>query len=228
MTNRLSDEFFEALGKPKLESPFDLLDAYRFDLCYRQVSEGSLLDVGAYLGDFLKLAKADNREYFGTEINQTRVDLVNSILDSQQVRLDFRNGDLKQFEADSVDNVVCMETLEHIIDDRHGLSELCRVSRKRVIVTVPYREKFQPVLCMHCNQFTPHFGHQHTYDKGAFHALAPEGWQIVKEYSFAKRLTRIARQLFRNSRAAIPILRVLDRILPGSGRWVLVVLEPIA
>ena len=94
MTDRLSDEFFETLGKPKLGSPFDLLDAYRFHLCYRQLGMGSLLDVGAYLGDFLKLAKSDNREYHGTEINQVRVDLVNSILESDRVKLDFRNGDL--------------------------------------------------------------------------------------------------------------------------------------
>jgi len=227
MTDRLSDEFFEALGKPKLESPFDLLDAYRFDLCYRQVGTGSLLDVGAYLGDFLKQAQRDNRSYYGTEINQTRVDMVNSILESDNVRLDFRNGDLNQFETDSVDNVVCMETLEHIIDDRHGLSELCRVAKNRVIVTVPYQEKFQPVLCMHCNQFTPHFGHQHSYHKGAFDAIVPEGWKVVIEHSFAKRITRIARQLFGGVKATIPILRFLDKILPGSGRWVLVVLEPV-
>jgi len=226
MTNRLSDDFFEVLGKPKLGSPFDLLDAYRFKLCYRQIGPGSLLDVGAYLGDFLRLAKQDKREYLGTEINQTRVDLVNSILESNNVRLDFRNGELNQFETNSVDNVVCMETLEHIIDDAHGLAELCRVAKNKVVVTVPFKEKVQQVLCMHCDSFTPHSGHQHAYDWGSFEQLVPEGWHIVKEYPFAKRLTRIASKLFMGSRITIPFLSLMDRVVPGAGRWVLIVLEP--
>ncbi len=227
MTDKLSDNFFEALGKPKLGSPFDVLDAYRFDLCYRQLRSGSLLDVGAYLGDFLKLAKRDNRQYFGTEINQTRVDLVNSILESENVQLDFRNGHLKQFESDSINNVVCMETLEHIIDDRYALSELCRVAKSRVVITVPFREKVQQVLCMHCDNFTPHSGHQHSYDVNSFTDLIPDGWRIVKEYSFAKRITRITNKIFQNFKAAIPILRLLDKILPGEGRWLLVVFESV-
>jgi len=225
MTDHLSDDFFEALGAPKLESPFDLLDAYRFDLCYGHVGEGNLLDVGAYLGDFLRLVKADDRQYFGTEINQTRVNLVNSILGSDQVRLDFRNGHLDQFETDSLDNVVCMETLEHIIDDHFALSELCRVARHRVVITVPYREKIQPVLCMHCNQFTPHFGHQHAYDQGSFTKMVPTGWKVTKEYSFAKRVTRMVCQVLPDSKGFIPIMKLVDKLLPGDGRWLLVVLE---
>ncbi|MEA1876779.1 MAG: class I SAM-dependent methyltransferase [Bacteroidota bacterium] len=226
MTERLSDNFFETLGKPKLGSPFNLLDAYRFDLCYRKVGSGSLLDVGAYLGDFLNLAKQDNRQFYGTEINQTRVDLVNSRLETENIRLDFRNGELKQFETDFVDNVVCMETLEHIIDDRYALSELCRVAKSRVVVTVPFRENIQQVLCMHCDTYTPHSGHQHSYDFGSFSNMTPDGWRLVVEYPFAKRLTRIVSRLFQGSKAIIPILRWLDKILPGSGRWILVIFEP--
>jgi len=132
MTDRLSDNFFEVLGEPKPERSFDLLDAYRFDLCYRQVGPGSVLDVGAYLGDFLKLAQKDKREIFGTEVNQDRVNLVNSILGSDVVRLNFRNGSLDQFESNTIDTVVCMETLEHVIDDRYAVSELCRVAKREL------------------------------------------------------------------------------------------------
>ncbi|MCF7824327.1 MAG: class I SAM-dependent methyltransferase [Candidatus Marinimicrobia bacterium] len=201
------------------------MDAYRFNLCYHQVGEGSILDVGAYLGDFLKLAQNDKREIFGTEINEKRVNLVNSVLEADVVKLDFRNGNLCQFEDSSVDNVVCMETVEHVIDDRHAISELCRVARKRVIITVPFRENLQQVLCMHCDQYTPHFGHQHSYDRGSFLNLIPSTWKVNLEKSFAKRLTRIAAQLIPESRMMVPVLRVLDNIIPGDGKWVLIVLE---
>ena len=225
MTNQLSDDFFEILGGPRPENPFDLLDAYRFDLCFRQMDSGSVLDVGAYLGDFLKLVISDGREAFGSEINDTRVKLVNSIVGSGVARLGFRNGVLDNFESNSVDNVVCMETVEHIIDDQFAVSELCRVARKRVVIPVPYRERVEQILCMHCNSFTPHHGHQHTYDDGSFKQLVPNGWKIVKEKSFAARITRMVRRLLPETKISIPLLRWLDKVVPGSGRWLLIVLE---
>ena len=225
MTQQLADEFFEALGEPKPEHPFDLLDAYRFNLCFRQLDSGSVLDVGAYLGDFLKLVQIDGREAFGSEINEKRVKLVNSIIGPNIVRLGFRNGSLEKFESNSIDNVVCMETVEHIIDDKFAVSELCRVARKRVVITVPYQEKVDQILCTHCNTFTPNHGHQHSYDDGSFQKLIPEGWKISVEKSFAVRITRMVRQLLPENRIFIPILSLLDGILPGAGRWLLVVLD---
>lgn len=225
MAHQLSDEFFEALGKPKPEHPFDLLDAYRFDFCFRQVGNGSVLDVGAYLGDFLKLVIKDGREAFGSEINETRVELVNSIVGSGIVRLGFRNGALDGFETNCVDNVVCMETVEHIIDDKFAVSELCRVARNRVVITVPYREKVDQILCTHCSTYTPHHGHQHSYDDHSFEQMVPNGWRIVKNKSFAARITRIIRRVIPESKFSIPLLRWADKFLPGSGRWLLIVLE---
>ncbi|NQV14947.1 methyltransferase domain-containing protein [bacterium] len=226
MLTEQSDEFFEALGEPKPENPFDLLDAYRFRLCYQQLGPGSVLDVGTYLGDFLKLAREDGRELFGTEINMARVNLVNSIMGPDIVRLDFRNGHLKLFATDSVDNVVCMETLEHVADDRNAISELCRVARNMVVITVPYRETVPQVLCTHCGQFTPHYGHQHSYDQGSFTDLAPQGWQVAKEYSFAKKNTRMISRVLPESRTTIPVLKLIDSMLPTPGRWLLVKLIP--
>lgn len=226
MTQQHADDFFEALGEPKPERPFDLLDAYRFDLCFRQMDTGSVLDVGAYLGDYLKLVVQDGREAFGSEVNEKRVKLVNSILGKDAVRLGFRNGSLDGFESKSVDNVVCMETVEHIIDDKFAISELCRVGRKRVIITVPYREKVEQILCTHCNTFTPNHGHQHSYDMGSFQGLVPLGWQVSIERSFAARGTRMLRNLLPKRRTFIPALRWADMLVPGAGRWLLVVLEP--
>jgi len=227
MTDRLSDNFFEVLGEPKPERSFDLLDAYRFDLCYRQVGPGSVLDVGAYLGDFLKLAQKDKREIFGTEVNQDRVNLVNSILGSDVVRLNFRNGSLDQFESNTIDTVVCMETLEHVIYDRYAVSELCRVAKKRVVITVPFRENIPKVLCMHCDSYTPHHGHQHSYHAGSFSKMLPEGWQIVKEQDFAKRATRMVKKIIWKHPSSVSLLKISDMVTPGYGQWLLVTLEPI-
>jgi SAM-dependent methyltransferase len=227
MINDLNDAFFEALGEPKPGTPFDLLDAYRFQTCLKQLAPGSVLDVGAYLGDFLKLVIADGRKYYGSEVNQARVNLVNSILGSEHVRLGFRNGDLSAFEDDFVDNVVCMETIEHVSDDARAVAELCRVARKRIVITVPFREHIQSTLCIHCNHLTPHHGHQHRYDHGSFEKLVVPGWKVTKEVSFAKRPTLSLSRLLPNLAMSIPALKMMDGVIPAQGKWLLVVLEAV-
>jgi len=223
----LSTEYFEALGAPKPGSAFDVLDDYRFRLCYNQLGPGSVLDVGAYLGDFLKLAQKDGRKIYATEVNDVRVALIDSIFGENTAVLGFRNGHLDQFESNSIDNVVCMETIEHVIDDKYAISELCRVARSKVVLTVPFREKLQTVLCTHCNQYTPHHGHQHRYDYEAFSKLIPSDWRISLEKDFVKPVVRLIHPVIRRMKSGYILLKIMDRFTPGSGHWVMVVLEPV-
>jgi SAM-dependent methyltransferase len=221
----LPDEYFEALGRPKPGRPFSIVDDYRFYMAYKRLAPGSVLDVGTYFGDFLKLALKDGRQAFGTDVNQARVDLANELLGRPIVSLDFRNGMLGTFSDNHVDNVVCTEVLEHT-PDRFAVRELCRVARKRVIITVPFKEKIQEVLCLHCCRYTPYSGHLHSYDFDSFPAVLPENWSVTEQLSFAKPKTRVAIQKFRlgRSRKFLPLIATIDRAMPGQGRWLLVVL----
>mgnify|MGYP000591044273 CR=1 FL=1 len=227
MIEKLQDEYFEALEEPKPDHAFGLLDTYRFYIAYRHLARGSVLDVGVYFCDFLDLVRRDGREIFGTEVNDTRRDLANSILGEDITVVDFRNGRLTRFKNDSIDNVVAMEVVEHVPDDNLAISELCRVARKRVIITVPFRERIRTVLCVHCNKYTPYSGHLHSYDLGDFSELVPFGWCVVKEFAYAKPLTRRASLLLpRSSKASLFILKYMDKLSPGNGNWLLCVLEP--
>ncbi|MFC1997631.1 class I SAM-dependent methyltransferase, partial [Chloroflexota bacterium] len=223
----LSDDYFESLGEPKPGTPFGLLDSYRFDVVYRSLTPGNVLDVGVYFGDFLKIAQKDGRKIFGTEINEKRVNLANSILKEEIVVLNFRNGRLDKFRDSSVDNVVCMEAVEHVPDDLVAVSELCRVARTRVVITVPFQENIQNVLCLHCYKYTPYSGHLHSYDRESFYTMVPPGWQVTKTLVFAKRVTRIIGSRLPKSNFLIPFLRLLDRTSPGKGIWLMVVLQAI-
>jgi ubiquinone/menaquinone biosynthesis C-methylase UbiE len=220
------DDYFEALGEPKLFEPFGTMDHYRFWRVHRQLIPGSVLDVGAYFGDFLKLAQKDGREIRGTEINAVRRDLANSILGSDVVVVDFRNGRLTQFRDSSVDNVVAMEVVEHVHDIRHAISELCRVARKRVILTVPFRERIQYVLCIHCNTYTPYSGHLHSFDFGSFSTLVPSNWNITREVTFANRAARWISVRLPTTSGTLMTMNLLDRLKPDSGQWLLTVVEP--
>jgi len=221
------DERFEVMGKPSPGQPFGLIDYYRFHLVCRQLVPGSVLDVGAYFGDFLQIAREDGHEISGTEVNSARVEVANSELAENAVVLDFRNGCFKSFRDAATDNVVCMEVVEHVPDDGLAVSELCRVARNKVFITVPFRERIQSVLCVHCNKLTPYSGHLHTYDYGSFSQLVPSGWKVTKELPFAKRITRILASNLPNCKASISVLGFVDSLLPiKSARWLMVVIEP--
>lgn len=223
----LDDKYFETLGKPKPSSSFGLIDRYRFWTAENYLVSGSVLDVGAYFGDFLIRAKESGRQIFGTEVNQERVELANQLIGEPVVQLGFRNGNLSNIKDKSIDNVVCTEVLEHTPDDIAGLAELCRVARSRVIVTVPYAETLQYYLCVHCNQYTPNSGHLHRYDLNTFSNITPHGWRILYQKTFAKKITTFIAKKLPNKDLFLFLIRFLDRFLPSKPRWLLVVLESI-
>ncbi len=219
----LPEEYFEILGEPKPGTPFSAIDDYRFKFVYEKLAPGSVLDVGAYFGDFLKLALNDEKKIYGSEVNQKRVDFANKTLGQNCVELDFRNGKLTKFSDKTIDNVVCMEVLEHVPDHVKALQELCRVARKKVLITVPFDEKIQKVACLHCCKYTPYSGHLHSYNQNTFDQILPEGWVIADNKIFGKKLiTLICKKVGFGTR----VIKRLDSILPGKGRWLLVTIVP--
>lgn len=226
MIKKLSDKYFESLGEPKPGAPFNALDFYRFKLAYRFLAPGSVLDIGTYFGDFLKLVRKHdaNRKLYGTEVNEERAKLSNSNLEAQIVRVDFRNGMLSTFVEECVDNIVCTEVIEHVPDHEFAVRELCRVARKRVIITVPYNEKIVSNLCIHCCKYTPSSGHLHSYTMRSFDEMLPEDWIIFRPGTFGNRISsRIASKL--NNRLITNCSEaIFGRILKRWNRWLYVVL----
>jgi SAM-dependent methyltransferase len=223
---KLANEYCEALG-PRPKAPTVLLDIYRFCLVYQHLSAGSVLDVGVYFGDFLKMVRRGGYKIFGTEANSGRRDFANSILGEDVIVVDFRNGRLSNFQDDNVDNAVCMEVVEHIPDDKFAVSELCRVARTKVLITVPFREKIKSILCVNCNKYTPYSGHRHSYDFGTFSKLIPTGWRVTMERPFCNRLVNLLGARLPKLGFFIPILRLIDCLIPGNRRWMLIILEPL-
>lgn len=221
------DAYFEALGTPQPGQSLSLIDDYRFYIVFKHLSSGSVLDVGAYYGDFLKLALKNGRKIVGTEVNQDRVSLSNNILGDDVIVLGFRNGSLSSFEDKSIDNVVCTEVLEHIPDHKFAVSELTRVARKKVIITVPFRETIQNALCIHCCKLTPYSGHLHSYDLHTFDNLVPKNWVVEKQIPIVNKLSIFIARQFKlpRSQAFIPFMQLLDLLLPGTGYWLFVLLR---
>lgn len=217
---KLSQDHFENLGE-QAPSSWDTDEFYRFELVRRHLSEGSVLDIGAYYCDFLKLVD-DSRDVYGTEINQTRVDIANEQIKEDIVELGFRNGDLQMFDENSIDNVVCMEVLEHVPNLEHAIAEICRVAKSQVVITVPYKEQIQTELCIHCDSYTPRNGHVHTFNEHTFDSILPQGYSVIDVFDFAPRILRLVARRLPLNMITFKILRQLESLHPGDGTWLLV------
>ena len=138
----------------------------------------SCLDVGGAEG----YTSARVREFFHVNVVSAELsdvackrakDIFNlRSVSANPVDLPFRDG--------AFDVVLCSETLEHIVNKEKTLSELLRVAKKAVIITVPYKERLE-----HSQQHGS--GHQHRFDENSLNSVAAKKVVIKK---FASSLTR--------------------------------------
>jgi len=78
------------------------------------------------------------------------------------------SSDHVPLQNNSVDVVLCADVLEHLPDQVlvHTLSEIKRVSKKYILVGVPFRERFQTayVKCNACGHVFNRYGHVHKFN----------------------------------------------------------------
>lgn len=92
---------------------------------YLKILKGNVLDVGAdecYLKEHL----SNNENYIGIGLNSDKIDL----------KIDLEKQSLP-YEDNSFDVVLCCDVLEHLDNIHEIFDELCRVSKKYVIISLP-------------------------------------------------------------------------------------------
>lgn len=223
---RYDDSYYEALGLPR--GILTLENKLRFIHVSKWIAGDSLLDVGAYYGDFIKFAQQEHKlkSVYGTEVCDQRIKLANEMIGNHVVRMGFRRGGLDSFEENSVDTITCMEVLEHVDDLDRAIGELLRVARKRIIITVPWEQKVTYHLCIYCSTYTPESGHlrrfdreiiEHLFDRKATdHTILP----IVN-----KRLLRICQLLHINSPKLIASVDRLCRFNMRGCLWAMIIVD---
>jgi ubiquinone/menaquinone biosynthesis C-methylase UbiE len=92
------------------------------------------------------------------------------------------------FSPNSFDLVMCLEVLEHVPDAASGLSELLRVSRDHVLISVPHEPFFRGANFLR-GRYVRALGnnpeHLHTYSGRAFRCLLSAQANVVwYGYSF--------------------------------------------
>jgi len=139
-----------------------------------------LLDAGCDRGHWLSYVasrRAMNR-VLGIDVAEAR------ILEAQSTypNLEFKTGYLEDvgLEPSSFDVVTSLEVLEHIPDWTGVLDTLLKIAARRVVVTVPYRERILQTICIHCGEITPLYGHLRSFDESTFPKR--DGWRLSFDY----------------------------------------------
>ncbi|MBN2240941.1 MAG: class I SAM-dependent methyltransferase [Dehalococcoidales bacterium] len=218
-------QYLDAAGPPR--GIVTAIDRYRFKKVRKYLSGNSVLDIGPGRGDFLNSIKHQFK-ISGIDINSERRRYLNEII--QQDAVQVGNIETGLILADnSFDNVTCMEVLEHLINPLKAINELVRVSKKTIIITVPYNETIRYVLCMHCGKYTPYHGHLNSFNKRNIGEFIPNNTRVTKIEILGNRLLTffpvINRNFFRAPHFIVSAIdRILNKIYPNA-RWFMIILE---
>lgn len=158
-------------AQARLDATFDLFPA----------GVESLLDVGCGPGVLLHQArqKLDIPQLFGTDLGWRGLQNARQpVLRSSIYQLPFADA--------SVDLVTCCEVVEHLDPDSvpAAITELSRVARKSVIVTVPHAEQLlqSSHRCPQCREVFHLHGHQQSLIAEDLVPLFPAGAKVTVEY----------------------------------------------
>lgn len=218
------NKYYEALGSvPK--GILSYMDFYRYLFVKSYIYGNSVIDVGCARGDFLKSIISDY-QVAGIEVTKQRVKDCNKILGQNVVKLCNLEENI-DMEHNCYDSVVCMEVLEHLINYQETLCQLIKISKKRIIITVPCDEKIQWLLCVHCARHTPLSGHLHSFNEIKImqcldHCI--KNVEIIKLMRFGNSILRFL-PIFVPFKLKFLIDMVFCRLFPNNAAWMILVVD---
>jgi len=131
---------------------------------------GELLEVGARDGRVTRALLPHARHIVALDLRAPAIDL-------DRVSPVAGDATALPFPDRSFDTVICTEVLEHIPGDglQRACAELARVTRGRLLVTVPFEQDLAvgATRCGRCGTVNPPWGHVNRFTRDALLALFP-------------------------------------------------------
>jgi 2-polyprenyl-3-methyl-5-hydroxy-6-metoxy-1,4-benzoquinol methylase len=136
------------------ESGVAMYDLVNAALTERELSGGTLVDVGCGSGSLFKHVRQRFDRYIGADI----VRYASFPKEAEFVAVDLESGRLPFMDA-SVDTVACIETIEHVENPRALVRELVRLAKPGgwLVVTTPNQLSLASKLCLLVNDEFLHF-----------------------------------------------------------------------
>jgi len=167
----------------------------RFGVITRLIPRGGVhrvLDVGCGSGWLSEMLAGRGFTVTALDIGADSLKRASRRMEERKRRVFFVLGDVYRlpFADSGFDAVVASEVLEHLERPSDALTELVRVLRPGgwVVVSTPYRERIETVLCIHCNRKTPVNAHLHSFDESDIEAmLHGAGCDVERHITFVNR-----------------------------------------
>lgn len=162
-------KYYDTVGEVEDGNKYTLM---RFEQTFPYLlKSGKLLDVGCGEGYWLNFLMKTDLDISGLDISSVRLEVAKRNTKGRDIPLYLRDIRYLQFDDEEFDQVTALEVLEHIPEWKEALSEILRVSSKRVVITVPYKEKIVYETCKACGIASPHSGHLHSFCEDDFRNL---------------------------------------------------------
>ncbi len=174
----------------------------------------SILDVGC--GDGVHLRElAKTKKIFGVDFSAERLKKVNDKVICADARF-------LPFKEEIFESVYSSEVLEHLEDPKKATEEMKRVLENNgsLIISVPYKEKIEKIICMHCGKDFFLHGHLYSFDE--------EKIGDISSLKLERKKKAISRIVFNSFTIKLPdtLKYFLDKFIiffvPQSARYIFV------
>jgi SAM-dependent methyltransferase len=115
------------------EEPRNRLWERRLKLLVRVLKPGSLLDVGAGIGQFLNVARSHFSSVWGTEVSESAIEIARKKYDLELLRGEIHAID---FGGRQFDNVTMFHVLEHVSNPRSVVERCARLLRPGGVLAI--------------------------------------------------------------------------------------------